>query len=292
MTKKRLIIASVFIILVCAGLIWLGRRPAHPTQPRTREEIIRACDVRMRKAVNAMAAACGRRVLGVSKCVDSRKAGAATYAAKYMAFYDRAVVAKANPQEVQKQAVLMFYQNVISPYLLGTATACAIEDSIKDVEVIEDGVIVELRQEMLGRPLARGEKPQAIAAFRQTIHAIVEQSKADPETELTGITRSEAIRHVVYQCMFRLNPDIDAADATNALRTCVLGCSEMLKTIAETNFQRIGGNPGQLERDTVAALTRMASKSDGMPDYLKKQLERHIDDRRDLWMRAVRKTLP
>jgi hypothetical protein len=301
--------AKAIQVIVVAGIAVLGlsygtvrlfdgateSRPyALPAVPRSRAEILEACDAHVRAAEVEARAAVDRHSAEFASFIESRKSGAAAFSGQMVSWRGKWRVVKqylpfTDPEGHRKYVEEQFAKHVFSEAELAGVSRLAVIESLKDLEGIENRLAVRLRSEIDGQPVSDVQASTAEQEFAAAIRQIQSASRWDAAKTVGNLAVAEAASTVGTQVLVRLGVSAGILGTGAATSWWTIGGSLVLGVLVDAVWQWIDDPAGDIKRATVAALEKLAVDGSAA---LRGELGDGVTARADLWDRAVEEMVP
>lgn len=274
----------------------LGSKPYQEVlgERRSRAEVIEACNAHVRQAEIEARAAIDRRANEFSIFIEEQKPGAAPFSKAIVSLYGKWRVLKSKlpltDKEGHKRYVEeKFAEHIFSSDELASQMELIVTEAAKDLEAIENQLAVKVQTEIVGDSTGPVDISTASSEFSEAIEKVKGAAQWDAAKAGASLAVSEVVSIVGTQILFRLgvSAGVIAAGAANSWWT--VGAGVVLGLIADMIWSWIDDPAGDIERETVNALDRLATNGS---DALRSELGTVVTNRVELWKAAVEESVP
>jgi hypothetical protein len=262
---------------------------ALPAAPRSRAEILEACDAHVLAAESEARVAVDRHAAEFASFIDGRKNGAAAFSREMVSWGSKWRVVKqylpfTDPAGHRKYVEEQFAKHVFSEAELAGATRLAVTENLKDIEGIENRLAVRLRSEIVGQPISVVQASTAEQQFATAIRQIQSASQWDAAKTVGNLAVAEAASAVGTQVLVRLGVSAGILGTGAATSGWTIGGSLVLGVLVDAVWQWIDDPAGDIERETVTALEQLAVDGEAA---LSAELGELVTARAGLWSKAA-----
>lgn len=284
------VITSTF--LTVGAFLWLAQDDPHPTSAtaaRNAASIRAANEQHVRLAEQRARAAMARRAGELAAYIRSRRAGARPFAEDMVSLYGKWRAVKGwlpftdtNGHRAYVEERFAFH--VMSPAQLAAAVEQTLKNARGDLEAIENELAVQLRQELLGRPLTAGEAAAARADFDNTLKRLTDAAQRQAALSAGGLAVAEGAAQIGSQVLVRLgvSAGLLAAGASNAWWS--LGAGLVIGFAVDAAWDQITDPAGDIGGKTAQGLDDMAGQSS---QVVQDALLKDLSHRNTLWKRSI-----
>ena len=272
-----------------------GWEPAALETPsRSRAELEAACALHVTEAHLQATEVIAKRAAIFWSYVHSRKRGVRGFSRKVVSMYGKWRVVKphlpfTNSNGHREFVIYEFNRHIFTARDLGRAVQRAIEDTLKDLEAIENDLAVTLRQEILGRSLAPDEAPVAAEEFRLAVERMVAASQWDATKSAGSLVVSEVAAQVATQVLVRLGISAGILTAGAANTWWSFGGALVIGVMVDLVWEWVDDPAGDIEREMTDALDGLARKGS---TAIKAELLEILEARCAFWRETIHENLP
>ena len=297
MKKLGLVSVSLLLVLglaVCAAWLFDSASGSKPyvsefAPKRSRTEVVEACNALIQQAVAAGNAAIDGRAAEFASFIEGRKAGVGPFSRELVSWYGKWRAVKPylpfTESNGHKQYVEeTFVKQVFTREELSDLTRRVVTESTKDLEEIENRLAVAIRQEIAGGGPVAVDASIATQEFSGAIERVKWASRWDAAKAGGSLAASEAVAVVGTQVLIRLGVSAGLLGAGAVSSWWTLGAGIVLGLVADQVWEVIDDPAGDIERDTLAALDKVATNGSAA---LRDELGTVLTQRRELWAKAV-----
>jgi hypothetical protein len=296
-----LALAGSVVLALAIGAVWLfdsvtGSAPysVSAAAPRSRAEILEACDVHVRAAEVEARSAVDQRAAGFAAFIEYRQTGVAAFSREMVSWRSKWRVIKqylpfTDTDGHRKYVEEQFAKNIFSEAEIADATRLAVTGSLKDLEAIENRLAVQVRAEINGSSVGAIEVSAAEKQFAAAIDSVVSASQWDAAKTVGNLAVAEVAATVGTQVLARLGVSAGILGTGAANSWWTLGGGLLLGLAVDAVWQWIDDPAGDIERETVAALESLANEG---TTALRSELGAVVTTRVRLWNQAVQEMVP
>ncbi len=256
---------------------------------------LEACGNRhVREAETKAISAVAHRSTEFAEFIDARKSGVKAFSQEIISLYGKWRVVKsylpfADGDGHKKYIIEKFDEHIFSQKDLSSAIQRSIEESLKDLDGIENELAVAVRQELLGRSLSPDEMPLAADEFRKATRRIIEASQWDAAKAAGQLVVSEIVSTIGTQIFIRLGVSsaILATSAANSWWS--FGSSVLIGLVVDSVWEWYDDPAGDIEREMITALDNLSSNG---ARAINDELLKIVAERRERWNKTVSRILP
>jgi hypothetical protein len=262
--------------------------------PRSRAEILEACDAHVRAAEVEARAAVDRHAAEFGSFIEERKTGAGAFSREMVSWRSKWRVIKqylpfTDADGHRKYVEAQFAKHIFSEAEIAGATQLAVAGSLKDLEAIENRLAVQLRAEIDGSSAGEIEVSAAEAEFAAAIDTVVSASQWDAAKSVGNLAVAEVAATIGTQVFVRLGVSAGILGTGAASSWWTLGGGLLLGLVVDAVWQWVDDPAGDIEREAVAALESLANDGSAA---LRSELGAVVTMRAGLWDRAVEEMVP
>lgn len=294
-------LAGTVVLGLSVGAVWLfdGTTSAVPysvsaVAPRSRAEILEACDAHVRAAEVEASAAVDRHAAEFASFIEERKVGAAAFSRDLVSWGSKWRVVKqylpfTDSDGHRKYVEGQFAQHIFSEAEIADATQLGVTGGLKDLEAIENRLAVELRSEIDGRPVSAAKISTVERQFAAAMEQVTSALQWDAAKTVGNLAVAEVAATIGTQVFVRLGVSAGILGAGAANSWWTLGGGLLLGLAVDGLWQWVDDPAGDIERETVLALEQLAVDGSAA---LRGELGAVVTERRRLWDQAVQEMVP
>lgn len=300
--KASLVALACTVVLgLSIGAVWLfdGTTSSVPysvsvVAPRSRAEILEACDAHVRTAESEARAAVDRHAAEFASSIEARKVGAAAFSRDLVSWGSKWRVVKqylpfTDSDGHRKYVEGQFAQHIFSEAEIADATQLGVTGGLKDLEAIENRLAVQLRSEIDGRPVSAAKISTVERQFASAMEQVASASQWDAAKTVGNLAVAEVAAAIGTQVFVRLGVSAGILGAGAANSWWTLGGGLLLGLAVDGLWQWIDDPAGDIERETLLALEQLAVDGSAA---LRGELGAVVSERHTLWNQAVQEMVP
>jgi hypothetical protein len=261
---------------------------------RSRVEVIQACNAHVRQAELEARAAIDRRADEFRIFVEERKVGAAPFSRAIVSWRSKGRIIWSKIPGTDKQTHRRYVEKTFAEHIFSSDQLAdqmeLIEAEVaKDLEAIENHLAVKIKKEVLGDFGKSIDTASASTEFSVAIEKVKRAAEWDAAKTGGSLAVSEVVAIVGTQILVRLgvSAGVIAVGAANSWWT--LGTGIVLGLIADLLWSWFDDPAGDIERETLAALDRLAVTG---TEVLRTEFGVVVANRVELWKAAVEESVP
>jgi hypothetical protein len=178
----------------------------------------------------------------------------------------------------------LFSEKIFSDADLAHVLQKTIEDSVKDLEQIENELAIALEQEIIGGTLTEDRKQLAIQSFRDSMANLRNSVAAETGQAVASMVASEIVSYLTVQTLTSLGVSAGALATGTVFSWWTFGASIVVAVGFDYLWNWFDDPAGDIKRETNNQLRKMSQK---LTSTVQGELGSFLDQRAKLWEKIV-----
>lgn len=222
-----------------------------------------------------------QRTASINRFINSRMTGVKPFADKctgWEAKYE--VIRGRGKQYVQRE----FSQRVFTDAELTRVVQQVIEDSVKDLEQIENELAVALEEELIGETITDNKKTVALESFRFAMQNLKGTVVTETKQAVASTITSEIITYLAAQTATSLGISGTAIGTGAVFSWGTFGVSLLVGFMVDYLWNWYDDPAGDIRKQTNTELSKMSGR---LTSTLQGELGKFLEQRAGLWDKIV-----
>lgn len=222
-----------------------------------------------------------QRTASINRFINSRMTGVKPFADECTGLYAKYITFRGQGEKYVKQ---VFSEKIFSDAELAKVMQQAIEDSVKDLEQIENELAVTLEQEIIGETLTEDRKKLAIQSFRESMLELRNAVATETGQAVASMVASEIVSYLTVQTLTSLGVSGAALATGTVFSWWTFGASLVVAVGFDYLWNWFDDPAGDIRNETSKQLSNMSSR---LTSTLQGELGKFLEQRAGLWDKIV-----
>lgn len=222
-----------------------------------------------------------QRTASINRFINSRMTGVKPFADECTGLYAKYKTVRGQGEKYVKQ---VFSEKIFSDAELAKVMQQAIEDSVKDLEQIENELAVTLEQEIIGETLTEDRKKLAIQSFRESMLELRNAVATETGQAVASMVASEIVSYLTVQTLTSLGVSGAALATGTVFSWWTFGASLVVAVGFDYLWNWFDDPAGDIRIETNKQLSNMSSR---LTSTVQGELGKFLEQRAGLWDKIV-----
>ena len=302
LNKARYLIVSLLAVFsIPFAAIWLTNSQSEVKSDlgvrvtkRDRAQTLAACQLHVQDANRRATEVVSRRAAQLSTFIQSRKPGAKPFSEEIVSLRGKWRAAMpflpfTDKDGHRKFVAEKFEQHLFATADLASAVRQSTEDSIKDLEEIENTLAIALHREVIGGSLAPVDSSMTNDAFRKGVSRIVKASRWDSVKLAGDLVAAELAGQLASRVLVRIGVSRGILAAGAASSWWSLGAGLAVGLVVDMAWEWMDDPRSEIEKETLAVLDLLSSQTS---TAIHDEMMNVVSERTRLWTKIVEGIMP
>jgi len=221
------------------------------------------------------------RTASINRFINSRMTGVKPFADKCTGWEAKYEVIRGRGEQYVKRE---FSQKVFTDAELSRVVQQAIEDSVKDLEQIENELAVALEEQLVGETITDDKKTVAIESFRFAMQNLRGTVVTETGQAIASTITSEIVAYLAVQTATSLGVSATLIGTGGAISWGTFGVSLIVGFMADYLWNWYDDPAGDIRQQTNTELSKMSGR---LTSTVQGELGKFLEQRAGLWDKIV-----
>jgi hypothetical protein len=221
------------------------------------------------------------RAASINRFINSRMTGVKPFADECTGLHAKYKTVRGQGETYVKQ---VFSEKIFSDAELAKVMQQTIEDSVKDLEQIENELAVTLEQEIIGETLTEDRKQLAVQSFRESMLDLRNAVATETGQAVASMVASEIVSYLTVQTLTSLGVSGAALATGTVFSWWTFGASLVVAVGFDYLWNWFDDPAGDIRNETSKQLSNMSSR---LTSTVQGELGKFLEQRAGLWDKIV-----
>lgn len=287
----------LFVVFLSTSLFWIYVNPVseiysnNPVEytKRSREEVLASCQKHIDEAKIKAEKQINWRTKSIVSFVNKKKKGAKEFSEEIVSWYGKWLLLESGSpfgdEDGYKSFVSIQFTNHIFPEMeFALELKRAIDNSLKDIEAIENDLAVNLRQEIIGESSKPDEKIMAKQWFGEALETLIVESQKDAVKAVSRLVFTEVAAQVTAPVLMSVGVSAGVLTVATINSYWTFGTALVVGVLTDHAIGIIISSQKNVESATMDKLNDISLKASNV---LEIELTKILNKRVDLWEKTL-----